>query len=92
MRYGVVGSAAALVAMAALAGVGEARGVDLHPEPIDPEPDIDQRQRRNAAPPKRVRYGSGPKLEHATEADAHTDADRARIAAAIAKRERKAKR
>lgn len=88
----MVGSVAALVALSALAGVGEARGVDLHPEPVDPEPEINPRQGRNSTPPKRVRYSAGPKLDHATEDDAHTDADRARIAAAIAKRERKAKR
>lgn len=88
----MVGSAAAFAALSALAGVGAERGVDLHPEPVDPEPEINPRQRRNSTPPKRLRYGSGQKLEHATEDEAHTDSDRARIAAAIAKRERKAKR
>lgn len=79
----------ALIAAAGMMAMGTA--VSAEPKPADPV-DIDHEPLHK---PRRSVHKTGAALHNRPQAqisDAHTDADRARIAAAIAKRERKAKR
>lgn len=87
----------ALIAMSMIgvASAGVAVKAEPPPEPVDIEPDPVHKKRQVSDKASRSVHKSGPALHNRPQAqisDARTDADRARIAAAIAKRERKARR